>query len=553
MSASDKKKLRKEQAAAILSEKQKQEQAEAKKLKIYTISFVSAMIAVVIIALAILGIRAVNNSGIIQKNTIAATVGDREMNSVELSYYYNDAINEYYNGWYETYNTYTDSYLQAIGLDTTKPLNEQVYDEESGKTWDQYFIETAIENAKSDFALCDLAKAENFQLPESEQTTLNNVMNNLGTYAMLYGYSNADQYVRAMYGYGADEDSYKEYTERRAIADAFMHAHEDSLKYEDADIRAFEKDKSNNYNSYTYASAYLSYTDFREGGTEDDKGNKTYSDAENDAAREAMKVAAEQLATATTLDELKEMVGTIKINDESQLAVNDYQKVLHTTLNAALGDWLAAEERQEGDIEAIPNTSTTTDENGNEKTVINGYYVAYFTSKTDNTKLMSNVRHLLVKFAGGTKNEETGETEYSDEEKKAAKDKADGYLKTWKEGKATEDSFIELVKEHSDDTSAADGGLFENIHPDSQYVPNFLNWSIDPERKAGDAEVIETEYGYHVMYYVGNAEMTYRDFMITNEMRAADQEKWYHGVLESITSSVKDTSKMKLDIVLSAG
>ena len=84
MSASDKKKLRKEQSSAILSERQKQEQAEAKKLKIYTISFVSVMIAMVIITLSILGVRAVNNSGIIQKNTVAATIGDRELNSVSL-------------------------------------------------------------------------------------------------------------------------------------------------------------------------------------------------------------------------------------------------------------------------------------------------------------------------------------------------------------------------------------------------------------------------------------------------------------------------------------
>ncbi len=553
MSASDKKKIRKEQSAAILSEKQRQAQAEAKQLKVYTISFVCAMIAIVVIALSVLGIRAVNNSGIIQKNTIAAVVGDRELNSVELGYYYNEAINKYYNNWYEQYTTYTDTYLQAIGLDTSKPLNEQVYDEESGQTWDQYFIEVAIENAKSDFALYDLAKAENFQLPSEEQTTLDNMLNNLETYATLYGYSNANQYLRAMYGYGAEADSYKEYSERVAIANAFMQAHEDSLKYEDADIREYEKDKTNNYNSYTYSSAYLSYTDFRQGGTEDEDGNKTYSDQENEAAREAMKIAAEKLATSATLDELKEMIPTIEVNESSQLAVNDSTKVLHTSLNATLSDWLAAEERVEGDIAAIPNTSTTTDENGNEKTVVNGYYVAYFSSKTDNTKLMSNVRHLLVKFAGGTENEETGATEYSEEEKAAAKEKADGYLKTWKEGAATEDSFIELVKEHSDDTSAADGGLFEDIHPDSSYVANFLNWSISADRKAGDAEVIETEYGYHVMYYVGDDDMSYRDYLITNEMRAADQEEWYTGILEPITTSVKDTSKMNLELVLSAG
>lgn len=553
MSASDKKKLRKEQSAAILSEKQRQEQADAKKLKIYTISFVSAMIAVVVIALAVLGIRAVNNSGIIQKNTVAAVVGERELNSVELGYYYNDAISKYYNDMYEMYETYADSYLQAIGLDTTKPLDTQVYDKESGKTWAEYFVDTAIETAKSDFALYDLAKAENFQLPDDEQTSLDNMMNNLGTYATLYGYSNANQYLRAMYGYGADEDSYKAYSERSAVADAYKHAHEDSLQYKDADIREYEKDKISQYNSYTYSSAYLSYTDFRQGGTEDEEGNKTYSDAENEAAREAMKTAAEALATSTSLDALKEAIKSVEVNGDSQLSVNDYKKVLHSTLNTPLADWLADEARQEGDIGAIPNTSTSTGEDGKETTVTNGYYVVCFGSKSDNSQPMANVRHLLVSFPGGTKNEETGETEYTDEEKATAKSEADGYLKTWLEGDATEESFIALVKEHSDDTSAEDGGLFEDIHPDSQYVPNFLNWSIDPERKAGDAEVIETEYGYHVMYYVGADEMTYRDYMITNEMRAADQEEWYQSILEPITTAVKDTSKMQLDIVLSAG
>ena len=141
MSASDKKKLRKEQTAAILSERQKQEQAEAKKLRAYTISFVSVMIAVVVITLGILGIRAINNSGIIQKNTIAATIGDRELNSVELSYYYSDAISQYYNEWYQTYESYTDTYLQAgLGLDTSKPLDEQYENEEEGITWADFFF-----------------------------------------------------------------------------------------------------------------------------------------------------------------------------------------------------------------------------------------------------------------------------------------------------------------------------------------------------------------------------------------------------------------------------
>ncbi len=553
MSASDKKKLRKEQVAAFLTEKQQKEQAEAKKLKIYTISFITAMALVVCIALSVLAVRAVNNSGIIQKNTIAATIGDKELNSVELNYYYSDAVNEYYNGWYSQYSTQTDTYLQMMGLDTTKPLDEQVYDEESGQTWSEYFLEEAINNAKHDYALYNLAKEEGFALPEDEQTTLDNTLNNLNTYAMLYGYQSADQYLRAIYGFGSDEESYKAYSERSAIADAFYHEHEHSLAYDDAAIREFEKDKASKYNSYTYDYVYMSYTDFREGGTEDEDGNVTYTEEENEAGRAAMKTAAEMMATATSVDDLKEKVKTVKLGKEGQLAVNSEENLLHSSINATLSDWLAADERKDGDIAAIPNTSTTKDADDKEVTVTNGYYVAIFHSKNDNADKMSNVRHLLVEFEGGTEDEETGEKTYSDTEKAAAKTEAEGYLKTWQDGEKTEESFIELVKEHSDDTSAEDGGLFEDIHPDSQYVANFLNWSIDPARKTGDTEVIETEYGYHVMYYVGQTELTYRDYMITNEMRTADQEKWYEGILEPVTTSVDDTSKMQLDLVLSAG
>lgn len=553
MSASDKKKLRKEQVSAILSEKQIQAQKEAKQLKIYTWTFVIVMIAIVAITVSALAVRAVNNSGILLKNTIAASIGDKEMNTVELNYYYNDAINEFYNSFYEQYNTSADAYLESMGLNVKEPLDEQYFDEEAKQTWADYFVEAAINNAKSDYTFYDMAVADNFQLPEEDQAELDNTIEHMGTYATIYGYSNTSQYMRAMYGSGANVDSYREYCERKAIAAAYIHEHEHSLKYEDAEIREFEKDNINKYNSYTYQSAYLSYTDFREGGKEDEKGNKTYTEEENDAGRNLMKLAAEQLATCKTLDELKEMLPTIKVNEDSQLAINEYKNQLHSDVSAEVANWLAADERKEGDIAAIANTATSTDAEGNETTINNGYYVVYFVSKNDNAEPMSNVRHLLVKFEGGEVDEESNEAVYSEEEKVAAKKKADEYLKTWKEGKADEESFIELVKQYSDDTSAEDGGLFENINPHSQYVPNFLNWSISPDRKKGDAEVIETEFGYHVMYYVGDTELTYRDYMITNELSAKDQQEWYESVLEPVTATTMDTSKMRLDMVLSQG
>lgn len=552
MSASDKKKIRKEQAAAVLSEKQRQEQAEAKKLKIYTITFVVAIALIACTALGILGVRTFEQSGIVEKSTIAVVVGDEKLNTVEMNYYFTDMVQNQYSEWYSEYTTYTDTYLQLMGLDTSKPLNEQPYTTDEFETWADYFMHAAMEQAKKEYALYNMAISENFELPQEDRDSINSLITNLETYASLYGYSSANKYLSAIYGHGSNTKTYTAYAERSAMAAAYYDAHKDSLTYDDAALRAYEADKYVNYNCYDYSASYLTYTEFLQGGSKGEDGTTTYSDEEKAAARAAMEAAAKEAATATTLDELKAKVEAIEVNEESQTALNSATGVLHTDINGVLANWLSAEERKEGDIEALPVTNTVKDADGNETTELNGYYIAYFSAKDENLEPMGNVRHLLVKFEGGSEDEETGETVYSDEEKAAAKEKAEEYYKTWKDGAATEESFIELVKEHSDDTSAENGGLFEDIHRDSEYVPTFLEWSIDPDRQTGDSGVIESPYGYHVMFYVGDDELTYRDFMIQNEMRDADQEEWSKGIIDPVTATVADTSKMNLSLILSA-
>lgn len=554
MSASDKKKFRKEQASDMLTAKQREQQAEEKKLRVYTICFVTAMILIVCAVLGVVGVRAAINGGLSERFTVAATVEGEKLNAIEFSYYYNDAVSEFYNEWYEQFSDQTDTYLLTMGLDTSKPLDEQVQDEETGKTWAEYFVELALEEAKRDAALCNEAKKNGFELTEEQKDNIDASIENIKMWAPYYGFNDANHYMRATYGNGASLRSYRAYFERCQIADAYYDAHLADYTYTDEQMREYESkdNKGMDYNAFTYTTAYLSYTFFQQGGTEGENGVMTYTDAENDAARAAMKVAAETLVTATSPEDLKAKAAEVETKEGTSISVSNNKNQMYSQFkgaNADLAAWIIDDARQEGDIDLIPiNAKTTVD--GAEVEVTNGYYVVIFQGRNEQTDPMGNVRHLLVKFEGGTEDEETGELTYSDEEKAAAKEEADGYLKTWKEGEATEATFIELVKEHSDDTSAEDGGLFEDIHPGSSYVENFLNWSIDPARKAGDAEVIETEYGYHVMYYVGDDDMSYRDLLVTTDMAAADQEVWYEALLEPVTGEVVDTSKLKLDTIL---
>ena len=549
MSASDKKKLRKEQYAEKMTQRQQQERAEAKKLKTYTVSFVCVMIAIVVVLAVVFSLKWYNTSGITEKNTLAVVIGDYEMNSVEMSYYYNDAINNFYSEVYSS--VYSEEYFESLGLDLSKPLNEQT-NPETGDTWANYFIDGALETAKSDFAMYNKAMEAGFKMSEAEQAEFDSEIKVLKTNTELYG--GADVYLQQIYGYGADLKSYTKYLERNHIATAYYNSYYEGLTYTDDEIRAYEEDKYNTYTSYDYAYVYLSYRDFLEGGTENESGTTEYTEEENNAAREKMLTVAENLATATTLEELHALVDGTEMNEDSSLVVNEKTAAMYISVssqNEDLGNWISAEDREVGDVGKIDVTVKLDEEAEDSETVTNGSYVVIFMGSDENKKPMSNVRHILIQPEGGHIDETTGETVYTEAEQTVALNDAQKILDDWKAGEATEESFIALVEEYSADTaSVANGGLYEDINPHSEYMEAFLNWSIDPERKAGDTDIVETSYGQHIMYYVGDSEQTYRDYLISTDMANEEMEEYYDAAIEATTVVKKDMSKLNLSMVL---
>ena len=121
---------------------------------------------------------------------------------------------------------------------------------------------------------------------------------------------------------------------------------------------------------------------------------------------------------------------------------------------------------------------------------------------TQDIGLVSSVRHILIKPKGGT-TDEAGVTTYSEDEWATALSEAERILKQWQDGEATEESFAVLANTYSEDGgSNTTGGLYEDVHIDSNYVPEFKNWAIDVARKSGDVEIVRTTHGYHIMYFV---------------------------------------------------
>lgn len=539
MSASEKKKLRHEQYVTQMTEKQKQEVKEAKKLRLYTILFavvIALMICVVIVTNVV-------ESGIIQRNTTAATVNDTKISAAELNHYYVDSVNQFMSQF--------GNYIALSGIDTTKPLDEQIQNEETGATWADYFMETATNTMKSMYAVYNEAVAQGYTLSDEAAADLDKSISNMASYAKLYGYSDAKSYIKAVYGKGCNEKTYRKYAEVQLIASEFSKDHSEALVYDDAALREAEAKNPAAYSSFSYNSYFLSASRFYEGGTKDDEGNVTYSEEEKAAGLAACKAAADELMTKkiTSVEELDSAIAALPVNAETEAVSTSYTDTLYNNVNAALREWVTDANRAAGDMTVVANESESVDEDGNTVKTTNGYYVVYFVGSNDNKFPLANVRHILLPYEGGT-TDENGNTTYTDEEKAATKAKAEELLAQFTAGDATEDAFAALANEKSVDTgSNKNGGLYEDVYP-GQMVPSFNDWCFAEGRKAGDTGIVESDYGVHIIYYVGDDEVTYRDYMITNELRSADMLKWQTELSDNVTVTLENTSNVKTDLVL---
>ena len=559
MSASDKKKLRKEQNAQVLTERQQKEKKEAKKLKIYTGTFIVLMVLVVAIVLGVTLKTPV--TGLISNNTKAMTVGDHKISATELNYFYIDGIYEFVNQ-FKDYGEYASVYLQMYtGLNPAVALDKQVYNQETGETWADVFVTTAHDNAKWAYAMYDKAMAEGFKLTDAEQKNLDNLESSLELYAAYFGFSNVNGYLRNTYGDTASFKTYAEYTKVATIAQASTAAYYNSLTFTEQDYRDYEskEDRYKTYNSYTYSYYYISVSDyltFLGGGTEvkgeDGKTTITYTDEQKEAARKAAEEAAKSLAVEAnnTLEKLNLAVGKLAINEKKKdvKATEAKHTLCSKITNEDIKKWVTDDARKLGDMTTIEIKSGTGD-----SATVSGYYVVLFDNCNENKQPLANVQHILVKFEGGKKDSVTGQMTYTEEEKKKAKDEAQAILDEFLKGEKKDSAaFGELAKAKSEDTgSKKDGGLIANIYRDAGYVETFTDWAI-AGHKPGDTGLVETEYGYHVMFYKEDGDITYRDQMIKAALTNDKYTEWNQQVVDAATSTVHNDKGLNRGLVISA-
>lgn len=518
---------RKERLAKAAAKKAKAS-PKAQKVKKIVSKVIAIVLAVVIGVGAIFA--TLNFFGAPQK-MLKVTVADTEykFSVAEYNYYYFTLVSNYQNTAYQ-YDTYygEGSGLTYLGYDYTKTPDAQEYTEDMSAmtgvtfedlrnpeeaTWADVFKFAAISNLVSVKFLSAKAEEAGVTLTEEEQKAIDDEIASLESTAKENDYS-VDRYLHANVGKGLSEKIFRQILEEDALATAYTTKLQEDLL---AAVTEEEINERYNNNKDAYDIVTLrTYTFTAEAEVADDATEAEKTAAQEKAEAEAKKNADAFLAAAKDEESfIKQAEIAIKTADnESKDDAAEVTLVENTTYAALektseeLAKWVYDDARQVGD------TTLIVDDAGNCHLV----FMKVLAHK-DTSASSHDVRHILHQFPETEKDEDGKEIALTDAQKAECKADAqailDEYLKN-----PTEDNFAALATEKTDDAGSKEtGGLYENVADDGQYVEEFTNWAIDSARKPGDTGIVETDYGYHVMYYV-----------------EANEDAWYNTVKNEIFS-----------------
>ena len=387
-------------------------------------------------------------------------VNGEAVNKVEFDYQYNLTKNNYI--------TQYGSYLTYFGLDTSKDLSTQMYSDTL--SWQDYFEQMAVENLKQSKAMKAAADAEGFTYDTTDE--YNTFKETIKTSAASAGISEKE-YVRSIYGAYATMSRIEQYVKNDMVMNAYYEKLQEDNAPSDDEIQSYYEENKATYDSVDYRLTTIE-ADLPTEPTElaDPVEATTAPDADTDgtATTDTTQDTAYQPSDAEIAKAMED--AKVLADDAEKTVAKDgeaHENEKKSSVNYLISDWLFDDARKAGDTTVITNDNS------------HCYYAVAFEKRYLDETPSADVRVIIPT------EDKTGEE----------------ILEEWKSGAATEDSFAELCKKYTQDTSAVEnGGLFEQVTKTGM-TEELSNWIFDNSRQAGDTVAITVSDTSYVLYYIG--------------------------------------------------
>lgn len=388
-------------------------------------------------------------------------INGEEVNKVEFDYVYNTSKNNYI--------TQYGSYLSYFGLDTSKDLSTQMYSDTL--TWQDYFEQNAVESLKQNKALMAEAKAAGFTYDTTDE--YNTFKETIKTSAAAAGVSDKE-YVRSIYGSYATMGRIEEYVKNDMVMNAYYQKLQEDNAPSDDEIQSYYEENKATYDSVDYRLTTIE-ADLPTEPTEladpvEETAADTTGTTDGTTAADSTQDTAYQPSDAEIAKAMED--ARVLADDAEQTVAKDgeaHENEKKSSVNYMISDWLFDDARKAGDTTVITNDNS------------HCYYAVAFEKRYLDETPSADVRVIIPT------EDKTGEE----------------ILEEWKTGAATEDSFAELCKKYTQDTSAVEnGGLFEQVTKTGM-TEELSSWIFDSSRQAGDTVAITVSDTTYVLYYIG--------------------------------------------------
>ena len=556
--------LYREERKARLAKAAKQNSKKAHNVSVSskTTKAVTAIIALVVVVAIAFSV--VSATGILERKKVAFKSGDSSVSMAEYSYYYNAAYTEIVNAVYSIEQQMPGYGAQFYGFDMYTMPDEQQYtmgeiEGVENPTWSDYFDNTAKEHIEYSRIALNYAKENNIVLDEEDMAEVDSSISTWETQAAQGNYS-LTAYLQANYGKCMSADIFRQILENQALVQKVQDTKNEEIKatFTDKEVeKAYNEALSTygavSYRSYEFAAETVTSTD-EEGSETSAVTEETMAEAKAEAEAFAAKITDEKSFKQAAADAEK-----AKENDDYEEYLTDDSLTLNEEATSAdivvtdekAGEWFFSKETKAGDVFVAEETDT-------------GYIVLYMVDpvhKAPDAVETYDVRHILVKFPEEekTQTDDEEETEAKALDVKAYEDavivndyeeevtdiasfnKAVDILTEYLDGERTADAFGALAKKYTEDTNGEQGGLYEDVAM-GQMVSEFEGWSSDLSRKEGDVGIVETTYGYHIMYFV-SAEISNTDDEIKNDLAAEDLNAFVEELSETEGYEIADINE----------
>ena len=418
-------------------------------------------------------------------------VNGEAVNKVEFDYQYNLTKNNYI--------TQYGSYLTYFGLDTSKDLSTQMYSDTL--SWQDYFEQMAVENLKQSKAMKAAADAEGFTYDTTDE--YNTFKETIKTSAASAGISEKE-YVRSIYGAYATMSRIEQYVKNDMVMNAYYEKLQEDNAPSDDEIQSYYEENKATYDSVDYRLTTIEAdlpTEPTELADPVEETASTDTAADGTAAADTTQDTAYQPSDAEIAKAMED--AKVLADDAEQTVAKNgeaHENEQKSSVNYLISDWLFDDARKAGDTTVITNDNS------------HCYYVVAFEQRYLDETSSADVRVIIPT------EDKTGEE----------------ILEEWKSGAATEDSFAELCKNYTQDTSAVEnGGLFEQVTK-SGMTEELSSWIFDSSRQAGDTVAITVSDSTYVLYYIGQDQPEWK-INIKNTLVSQAMSQYIEDITADIT------------------